>query len=1206
MNQELAANTTLSHYRVVSKIGAGGMGEVYLAQDTKLDRRVALKILPAEFAEDKNRMGRFVREAKSASALNHPNIITIYEIGESEGTHFIATEFIDGKTLNEYAKSKPFNLNSVLEIAMQIVSALDEAHSAGITHRDIKPDNVMVRSNGLAKILDFGIAKLSAPTETGEEAATAIQGATTPGMIIGTPKYMSPEQARGRGVDHQTDIFSFGVVLYEMLSGSAPFAGDTVSDILVAVLTKEPQPLANVPPQLAAIVQKTLQKDKQKRYQTTKDLLHDLTEVKQELEARSRLGRSSAPNNKEPETQILQAPTTAEKSTTANTGSQEGFWVAVLPFKYRGANAELEALAEGLSEEVVTGLSRFSYLRVIARGSTLRYASDAGDVRTIGKELGARYVMEGSLRQAGSNIRLAVHLVDTSNGVQLWSENYQRAFSSEALFDLQDDLVPKIVSTVADWYGVLPQSMSESVRLKSPEKLSPYEALLHSYGYTARLTAEDHLETLDILEQAVGKAPGNADCWAMLSTLYADEYKFGYNLKPDPLSRTLAAALRAVEAAPSNSFANYALAQARFFLKEFDAFRSAAERAIALNPMNGAVAAYMGQLLFHAGDSERGCELSEKARQMNPQHPGWYWAVPFLQAYEERDYRRALSYVLKMNMPGFFVYHMHLTATYKQLGEHQLAAQSARDLLGVAPDIELIVRDFCEMWVKSEAAEHILEGLQKAGLKLAAAPNPAEQQSQILKAQTTGETATGNSIAVLPFQNMSADEDNEYFCDGLAEELLNALSKIDELKVAARTSAFFFKGKNTNVSEIGEKLSVNNVLEGSVRKSGDRLRISVQLISVSDGFQLWSERYDRELRDVFDVQDEIALSVVDALKLKLFGAEKVAVLKRYTDDAEVHELFLKGRYHAYKYTAEGWKRAIEFFEKAIEKQPDHAQAYAGMAAARGCLWFFGLLPAEQTIPQSKTAAIKALGIDESLADAYLSLAIITFFYAWEWEKAEQEFKRSIALNPNNAEALSYYAIFLGFEERFDEAISRGKCALEIDPLSPLINMNVGWTYFSAGLLDEASDQAGKMIEIEPEFYGTYWLKGAIYLSEGEYEAAVEELEKAVSLGGHQIVLADLGSAYGLAGEQDKAAVVLDQLLEMRRRDYVPAICLARIYSRIGEHNEAIEWLEKAFEERNGEMVFLKGEIAGAADDDALNSLGSDPKLIDLLRQMNLP
>ena len=226
---KLEKDTRISHYKIIAPIGKGGMGEVFLAQDTKLDRKVALKILPSEFAEDRDRMSRFVRVAQSASALNHPNIITIYEINKFENTHFIATEFINGKTLNEYARSNPLDYKSILEIAVQVASALQTAHVAGIVHRDIKPDNVMVRADGLAKILDFGIAKLSTPTESSEEAATAIQGATTPVMIIGTPQFMSPEQARGRDVDYQTDIFSFGVVFYEMLSGASPFLLQTGS-----------------------------------------------------------------------------------------------------------------------------------------------------------------------------------------------------------------------------------------------------------------------------------------------------------------------------------------------------------------------------------------------------------------------------------------------------------------------------------------------------------------------------------------------------------------------------------------------------------------------------------------------------------------------------------------------------------------------------------------------------------------------------------------------------------------------------------------------------------------------------------------------------------------------------------------------------------------------------------------------------------------
>ena len=462
------------------------------------------------------------------------------------------------------------------------------------------------------------------------------------------------------------------------------------------------------------------------------------------------------------------------------------------------------------------------------------------------------------------------------------------------------------------------------------------------------------------------------------------------------------------------------------------------------------------------------------------------------------------------------------------------------------------------------------------------------------------------SLAVLPFANMSADVENEHFCDGLAEELLNALSKIDALKVAARTSAFSFKGKTVDVGTIARTLGVTSVLDGSIRRSGNRLRISVQLVNAADGYQVWSERYDREMRDVFELQDEITLAVVAALKLKLFGEERAAVLKRYTDNAEAYELFLKGRHQSYKYTAQGWQRAIEFFEKAIALQPDYALAYAGIAAAGGCQWFFGILPAERVMPQCKAGSAQALAIDDGLADAYLSLSMITFFYDWNWRGAERAFIRSIELNPNNGEALSYYALFLAFDGRVDEAMAVSRKALALDPLAPLINMNVGWTYFAAGRPAEASQRAAKMIENDPDFYGAYWLQGAIHLSAGEYQAAVGQLRSAVSLGGHQVVVADLASACSLAGATGEATAILDRLVDLRRQHYVPAICLARVYSRLGNTTTAIEWLEAAFAERNGEMVFLEQEIAGAAADDPLRQLAGEPRVRTLLDSMCLP
>jgi serine/threonine protein kinase len=317
-------DTLISHYRIVSPIGKGGMGEVYLAEDTKLDRKVALKILPPEFAEDTDRMSRFVREAKSASALNHPNIITIYEINEFENTHFIATEFIDGKTLNDYAKDNPLSYKSVLEIAIQTVSALDVAHSNGIVHRDIKPDNVMIRPDGFVKILDFGIAKLSEkqnPAIESEDATAIQQPSTSPGMIIGTANYMSPEQAKGETVDARTDIFSFGVVLYEMMAGHLPFAGKTPMEIIGAVIHKEPLPLdENVPPEITEIINKCLRKDRNERYQTVKEVLNDLREIKLELDVQDKLEKTVQPNKDDQKTQMLKAVATADEASQTATG----------------------------------------------------------------------------------------------------------------------------------------------------------------------------------------------------------------------------------------------------------------------------------------------------------------------------------------------------------------------------------------------------------------------------------------------------------------------------------------------------------------------------------------------------------------------------------------------------------------------------------------------------------------------------------------------------------------------------------------------------------------------------------------------------------------------------------------------------------------------------------------------------------------------
>jgi TolB-like protein/cytochrome c-type biogenesis protein CcmH/NrfG len=419
----------------------------------------------------------------------------------------------------------------------------------------------------------------------------------------------------------------------------------------------------------------------------------------------------------------IDAPTVNSASPSTGSGqgprADEGFWVAVLPFKYTGANADLTALAEGLSEEIVTGLSRFSYLRVISRSSTLRYVNQAADVRTVGKEIGARYVMEGSIRQAGSVLRVAVQLVDASTGAHVWAETYNRPFQPEAIFDLQDDLVPRIVSTVADWYGVLPHSMSATLRSKRVDELSPYEAVLRSFGYGERRTPEEHATARAGLERAVQQAPGYADGWALLSIIYSEEHATGFNAQPDPLGRALHAARRAADAAPSSALAHNALARARFFRKEFQAFRSAAERTIALNPMDGGTVAFMGVLMAYAGDWEHGCAAVERAAELNPRHPGSYWFPLFYNAYRKGDYRGALSAALKINLPDFFYTHVVIAAAYGQLGDREAAGEALRELLVLRPDFTLTGRDDLAKWYPPELVDHLIDGLRKAGLDVA-------------------------------------------------------------------------------------------------------------------------------------------------------------------------------------------------------------------------------------------------------------------------------------------------------------------------------------------------------------------------------------------------------------------------------------------------------------------------------------------------------
>jgi TolB-like protein len=689
----LSVGDRLGPYQILARIGAGGMGDVYRASDTKLGRSVAIKVIPSALVDDPVRLARFQREARMLASLNHPNIVTLHSFEETGGVHFLTMELIEGRSLDQLIPKGGFPVDQILDFAAAISEALDAAHEKGIIHRDLKPANVMVTDQGRVKVLDFGLAK-DVREANSNDATLAAAEYTQIGVVVGTPAYMSPEQVEGLTIDHRTDIFSLGTLLYEMTTGQKPFQGRSSAELASAILRDTPRPVtklrADLPEGLEGVIQRCLEKSVADRFQSARDVLSGL--------------RGAA---------------TAKKDGSGAARAEEGFWVAVLPFEHRGANAEITALCDGLSEDIVTGLSRFSYLRVIARSSTLRFAHAAGDVRAIGKELGARYVMEGNLRQAGSTLRITVQLVDTGSGSHLWAETYDRAFHSEEIFALQDELVPRIVATVADTRGVLPRTMGEALRGRNPEELTPYEALLRSFAYHHRVNAEEHAAARDGLERALKQAPNNADCWAMLSHLYREEYAHGFNVRPDPVGRAFAAARRAVEIAPSNHLAYFALAAAQFFQREFQSFRNNAERAISLNPMDGFTTAYLGFQIAYAGDWERGCTLVERAVRLNPHHPGWYGFVFFFDAYRKSDYRGALDVALKVNMPGFWRTHLALAAAYGQLGEREAARNAVRELLALRPDFAVTAREELGKWWDPELIEQLIDGLRKAGLEIA-------------------------------------------------------------------------------------------------------------------------------------------------------------------------------------------------------------------------------------------------------------------------------------------------------------------------------------------------------------------------------------------------------------------------------------------------------------------------------------------------------
>ena len=832
MNKELEANTTLSHYRIVSKLGAGGMGEVYLAQDrSELERTVALKIVLAEVAGDKNRLHRFIQEARTVSNLNHPNILTVYEFGQAESTSFMATEYVDGVTLRQHVSNRRLKLVDVLDVAIQIVGALNAAHDAGVTHRDLKPENVMVRKDHIVKVLDFGLAKPPEPSlseEIDSEAGTKVLVHTEPGIVMGTASYMSPEQSLGSGVDQRTDIWSLGVVLYEMLAGVVPFQGKDIHRQIIAIQEQEPIPLLQqvegVPDRLEEIVAKCLAKERDERYQTAKDLLIDLRNLRRKLDVDAEIERTVAP---------------AMRSTSGGARS----------------------------------------------GTQAAQVSTASATRTTSS---AEYIVTGIKRHKLAAVVVALAL---STGI-------------------------------------------------------------------------------------------------------------------------------------------------------------------------------VGLVLF------------------------------------------------------------------------------ARD-------------------------------------------------------GTSNTTGTINSIAVLPFQNKSTLADTEYLSDGLAESLIYRLSRLPNLKVSPTSAVMRYKGAELDAQRIAAELGVQTVMSGRMSQRGESLSISVELIDAANNRILWGEQYERKMSDLLATQREIAAAITEKLQVKLSGESARGMTKHYTDSNEAYQLYLKGRFVWNKRTGDSLKQAVNFYKQAIEKDPNYALAYSGLAETYVLFSSYSVALPKDSMPQAKAAAQRALELDDSLVEAHTALAEYLNHYEFDRIGAEKEFRRAIELNPNYATAHQWFGNLLTALRRFDEALVELKRAEELDPLSPIIASNLADTFSYARRYDEAIAQCKRILSLNPNFPIAHFSLGMAYLAKGMNPEGYAELRRYLELDPDPTGKGYLGYWLAKSGQRGEAVKLLSELKQESTQRYVQSIALALIYLGLDDKEEAMVWLEREISERGANARYFAVVIE-------LDSLRSEPRFKEMLKRMNLP
>jgi len=669
---DLLIGRTIGHYKISEQIGTGGMGEVYLATDMTAGRKAALKLLPTRFTSDAERLKRFQQEARALVGLNHPNILTVYEIGEDHSTHYIASELIEGETLRQRLMRGRMQLREAVDVAIQVASALAAAHETGIVHRDIKPENIMLRPDGYVKVLDFGIAKLAEQevpvTVPTDEALLLVE--TNMGSILGTVRYMSPEQACGAPIDKRTDVWSLGVVLYEMVTGHAPFTGDTPREIMASILEKEPPPLtsyvAHAPAEPQQIISRTLRKDRKERYQSAHELLEALKDLRHKLEFKAELKRSTAAPKlaafivlvaivvgaffafRMSRQRAVPLPPFPEKS------------IAVLPFLDLSQAKDQEYFCDGMSEEILDALAKVDGLRVVARTSSFSFKGKNPDVGDLGKKLKVENVVEGSVRRDGNRVRISAQLINARNGLQLWSETYEREL--QGVFTLQDEITRAIVDA-------LKIKLAVSLPAHEQRNTEGYDLYLQGLYFSNKGSEEDLRKALSFFQRSLEKDPTFSRAWTGIAKVWF--FLGDVHVKPlDAYPQSKAAALKAIALDERDAEAHCYLGEAKRIL-DWDLTGEDAElnRALQLDPNSAPVHFFLALLPLFRGELKEGLGLVLEAEKLDPLSPIISYVATAAYLADKRIDEAIIAGRRTQRLdPHYFYLDSNLAAAYREKG----------------------------------------------------------------------------------------------------------------------------------------------------------------------------------------------------------------------------------------------------------------------------------------------------------------------------------------------------------------------------------------------------------------------------------------------------------------------------------------------------------------------------------------------------------